>query len=278
MSERVSIEEERNSALLAWYSSHGRDLPWRGSTDPYVVLVSEIMLQQTQVNRVVAHFESFITRFPTVEDLAAAPFGEVLTAWIGLGYNTRAKRLHEAARRIAAEGWPSDAAALEDLPGVGTYTASAIAAFAFGHQVAALDTNLRRVLSRWHGDTLTGPALETAARRHLPTNAATWNQAVMDLGALVCEPRRPRCDECPVADWCAGPEVYESPRPQGRFEGSVRQARGAVIRTLVRRPLTIDELVDETGLAGDELVDVLDGLETDGLVTVDEEGTVRIVD
>jgi A/G-specific adenine glycosylase len=236
VAERLSIEQERNAALLAWYGEHRRDLPWRGSTDPYVVLVSEMMLQQTQVSRVVAHFDEFLARFPTIEDLAGAGFPDVLAAWVGLGYNTRAKRLHEAARRIAAEGWPTDPAGLEELPGIGSYTAAAIAAFAFGGQVAAVDVNQRRVLSRWHGEVLTGAALEAMARQHLPADAATWNQAVMDLGALVCRPLRPRCDVCPVSDWCAGPEVATPPRPQGRFEGSVRQARGAVIRALIRQP------------------------------------------
>jgi len=279
MNEQPSIEEERNAALLSWYTAHRRALPWRGSTDPYVVLVSEMMLQQTQVSRVVEHFERFLALFPTVYDLAAAAFTEVLAAWVGLGYNTRAKRLHEAARRIAEEGWPTDAAGLEALPGVGPYTAAAVASFAFGHQVAAVDTNQRRVLSRWHGEVLTGSGLDSVVQSHLPADAATWNQAVMDLGALVCHPHRPACDVCPVADWCAGPETYAPPRPQGRFEGSVRHARGAIIRMLVRRPAGFDELVEETGLDPDDLEEVVLGLEEDGLVVVDDpDGMIRIAD
>jgi len=279
VNERPSIEDERNAALLAWYADHQRRLPWRGSTDPYVVLVSEMMLQQTQVSRVAAHFEQFLARFPTVEDLAAAAFTEVLTAWVGLGYNTRAKRLHEAARRIADEGWPTDAAGLEELPGVGPYTAAAVASFAFGHQVAAVDINQRRVLSRWHGEVLTGSGLESVVQGHLPADAATWNQAVMDLGALLCRPHRPDCAECPVSDWCAGPEIATPPRPQARFEGSVRQARGMMIRMLVRHPATLDELGDETGLDPDDLEDVLLGLEADGLIVIDDvDGTIRIAD
>jgi A/G-specific adenine glycosylase len=279
VSERPSIEEERNAALLSWYADHQRSLPWRGSSDPYVVLVSEMMLQQTQVSRVVDHFERFVALFPTVGDLAAATFTEVLAAWVGLGYNTRAKRLHEAARRIAEEGWPTDAAGLEDLPGVGPYTAAAVASFAFGQQIAAVDTNQRRVLSRWHGEVLSGSGLDAVVQRHLPSDAAAWNQAVMDLGALVCRPHRPACDVCPVVDWCAGPEIYAPPRPQGRFEGSVRHARGTIVRTLVRHPTTFDELSEATGLAPDDLEDVLLGLEDDGLIVVDTpDGTIRIAD
>ncbi len=267
---RQTLEEERNQALLGWYQEHGRTLPWRTAADPYPILVAEVMSQQTQVARVVPTYQAFMARFPTVDALAGAPLREVLAAWSGLGYNSRAERLHRAAKLIAAGGWPQDPAGLEQLPGVGSYTARAVAAFAFGAQVPAVDTNLKRVLSRWHGEPLDGTSLEHAAVHAMATaDASAWNQAVMDLGAGVCRPRAPECHVCPVEPWCAGPEVYEPPRPQPRFEGSMRQIRGAVIRTLVREPATIDELAAWIGAAPSTVEDAVYQLSQDGLVEWD---------
>ncbi len=268
----VPIEVERNRALLAWYAERGRTLPWRLTTDPYAVLVSEVMLQQTQVERVVPHYERFLATYPKVEDLAAADFAEVARLWSGLGYNTRAKRLQETARTIAASGWPTTAADLASLPGVGPYTAAAIASFAFGERVAAVDTNLKRVLSRWHGDVLNGQALSAIAAADLADDAASWNQAMMDLGATMCRPRKPSCSVCPVAAWCAGPETYEPPRPQPRFEGSLRQIRGAVMRRLVAGDATFDEIVATSGFRGEAVEEALAGLIDDGLIVEVEEG------
>src|SRR3954470_16171800 len=168
--------------LLAWHAEHGRDLPWRRTTDPYAVLVSEVMLQQTQVARVVPRYVEWLLRWPDAAALPAASRCEVLAAWVGLGYNRRAVALHEAARTVARDGWPSD---LRTLPGVGPYTAAAVASFAFGAEVAAVDTNVRRVASRLgHGS----PEALLA-----PGRAAEWNQAAMELGATVCTARAPRC-------------------------------------------------------------------------------------
>ncbi len=271
----VSIEADRNRALLRWYEAQGRDLPWRLTTDPYPILVSEVMLQQTQVDRVVRHFTRFMARFPTVEALSAAQFADVLRVWSGLGYNSRARRLLDAARVIAAKGWPTDVDGLGQLPGVGPYTAAAVASFALGERVAAVDTNSRRVLSRWHGEPLKGAGLDAAAAADLDEDAASWNQAVMDLGATICLPRAPRCDVCPVSTWCAGPDVYEPPRPQPRFDGSLRQIRGAVVRALVAGTSTLDDLVDTTGFAKPAVAKALDGLSQDGLVTA-EGATYRL--
>ncbi len=263
---RASLEQERNASLLAWYAASGRTLPWRSTTDPYPILVSEVMAQQTQVGRVADRFDDFMARFPTIEALAAAPLKDVIGAWSGLGYNTRAERLHRAAQRIADSGWPTDVPGLEELPGIGPYTARAVAALSFGTRVAAVDTNLRRVLSRWHGEPLDGPALDHAAATDIAEDAAAWNQAMMDLGALVCRPRRPLCDECPVEAWCAGPDVYQSPRPQSRFEGSRRQVRGEIVRTLVRAPATLDQLVAWSGVPHGTIEEALEHLTADGLV------------
>lgn len=263
----ATIDQERNAALIAWYGAHGRRLPWRLQPSPYRTLVSEIMCQQTQAERVIPFYDRFITRFPSVESLAEAPLKDVIALWNGLGYNARAKRLHEAAQHIAADGWPDDVAGLERLTGIGPYTARAIAALSFGSHVAAVDTNLRRVLSRWHGEELDAAGLEHAAAGALAdADAAVWNQAVMDLGAAVCRPRQPECSACPVESWCAGPETYVPPRPQGRFEGSARQLRGALVRRLVRSPADFAELTDVAGFPANDVERALETLIDDGLV------------
>jgi A/G-specific adenine glycosylase len=200
--------------LLAWFREHGRDLPWRRTRDPYAILVSEVMLQQTQAARVAPHFVAWLERWPTVEALAAAPTADVLRAWQGLGYNRRALNLQRAAREVAANGWPED---LTELPGVGRYTADAVACFALGRSVLPLDVNVRRVLDR------TGASFDHACA-----------QALMDLGATICIARVPRCSECPLAQRCPSRGLrYEPQRKQGPFEGSFRQRRGAALRALL---------------------------------------------
>ena len=274
----IPLDVVRNAALLAWYTEQQRTLPWRDETDPYLILVSEVMLQQTQASRVVPFYDRFVARFPTVESLASAVLQDVLDAWTGLGYNTRALRLREAARIIQAGGWPTTPEDLSDLPGVGPYTAAAVASFAFGAQVPAVDTNLRRVLSRWHGESLNGAALTAAANTALGHPAGVWNQAMMDLGATVCVPKSPRCTTCPVRDWCSGPAAYSPPTAQGRFEGSARQLRGAIIRTLVRHAATIDDIVQQTGFSPSEVEAAVDDLSAEGLVRRDIGGTYQIAE
>lgn len=268
----VAVAVERNGALLDWYARHRRPLPWRDVDDPYLVLVSEVMLQQTQAARVVPYYERFVARFPSAEALAAAPLSEVIAEWSGLGYNTRAKRLHDAAKIVAEAGWPQSADDLERLPGVGSYTAQAVAAFAYGQPVPAIDTNLRRVLSRWHGEILDPKGLGRAAVVAMAeADPADWNQAVMDLGAGVCRPRNPLCGECPVSAWCAGPGTYEPPRPQSKFEGSVRQVRGAVMRALIGGDRGFTGLVETTGFSPDRVADAVAGLIDDELIEARED-------
>ncbi len=200
--------------LLAWFAAEGRDLPWRRNRDPYAILVSEVMLQQTQAARVVPHYVAWLERWPTVDALAGASATEVLRAWQGLGYNRRALNLHRAAREIAANGWPDD---LTELPGVGRYTADAVACFAFGRAVLPVDVNVRRVLERTDG-----------------SFDHTCAQALMDLGATVCIARVPRCGECPLAEECPSRgRRFEPVRRQGPFEGSFRQRRAAALRALL---------------------------------------------
>jgi A/G-specific adenine glycosylase len=231
------------TALLAWYAEHGRDLPWRRTRDPYAILVSEVMLQQTQVARVVPRYLAFLERWPTAEALAAATPADVIREWQGLGYNRRALSLHRAARRIAAEGWPED---LTELPGIGRYTADAVARFALGRPVLPVDTNVRRVLERSGGEF--GPASA---------------DALMDLGATVCLGRIPRCGACPLAARCPSRgRRYEPLRKQSRFEGSFRQRRARTLTLVAKRPRrrrSLDREATES-LAADGLVQVRRGL------------------
>ncbi len=249
-------------AVLRWYDANGRDLPWRRTRDPYAILVSEVMAQQTQVARVVAYYERWLERWPTPAALARAPLGDVLSAWVGLGYNTRALRLRETATIIARDGWPRDSAGLRSLPGVGPYTAAAVASFAFGERIAAVDTNVRRMAAR----------LQTAPQSLLPQHRhADWNQAAMELGAVHCRARAPRCDGCPAAQWCpSNGLVVTAPRAARgtgeRFEDSDRWVRGRVI----------SGLASGAGLPSDisaeRMTRVLQALQRDGLVTVDATG------
>jgi A/G-specific adenine glycosylase len=199
--------------LLAWYGANKRDLPWRRTNDPYAILVSEVMAQQTQIERVVPRYERFLARWPTVESLAAAPAGEVIVEWQGLGYNRRALNLHRAARIVAEHGWPDD---LTELPGIGPYTAAAIGNFAFGRDVLPVDTNVKRVQER------TGERFDAACA-----------QALFDLGATICLARIPRCGACPLAGLCPSRgRRYEPLRKQSKFEGSFRQRRAAALRAV----------------------------------------------
>ena len=236
------------------------------------------MLQQTQAPRVVPYFKRFLTRYPSPEMLAAAPPADVLAAWSGLGYNRRAMRLQETARHIVADGWPTDPNGLQNLPGIGRYTAAAVACFAFGAQLPTIETNLRRVLNRWYGRVLTGEELAEASRRELPPDrAADWNQAVMDLGATLCLPREPHCSDCPVVEWCTGPDTYVSPPAQPNFRGSNREARGAIIRTLVEQgPSTVSRLSTETDLDPPRLLKALEALIAEGMVQPADSGAYRL--
>jgi A/G-specific adenine glycosylase len=229
-------------ALLAWYLESGRDLPWRKTTDPYSILVSEVMLQQTQVERVVPCWQAWLERWPTVDALAAASAADVIVAWQGLGYNRRAVSLHRAAQVVAAHGWPDD---LTELPGVGAYTAAAVGNFAFGRDVLPVDTNVRRIQER------TGEQFDGAC-----------TQALFDLGATICLARIPRCGECPLAEACPSRgRRYQPLRRQSRFEGSFRQRRALALRAVAagEQPADGDALVS---LARDGLVVLHDGAAT----------------
>src|SRR5262245_4765262 len=228
--------------LLAWFTENGRDLPWRRTRDPYSILVSEVMLQQTQVERVVPRYVEWLERWPTAEALAAASPADVIRAWQGLGYNRRGVNLHRAAQQIARDGWPDD---LTQLPGVGPYTAAAVASFALGRDVLPVDTNVRRIQDR------TGHTFSPRA-----------GQALMDLGATVCLARVPRCARCPLADGCPSRgRRYEPLRKQSRFEGSFRQRRADTLRLVAAAERRLVELD----------ADAVQSLARDGLVRIDAE-------
>jgi A/G-specific adenine glycosylase len=227
--------------LLDWFAANGRELPWRTTRDPYAILVSEVMLQQTQVERVVPRYDSWLERWPNVEALAAAPAADVIREWQGLGYNRRALNLHRAASLVARSGWPDD---LTVLPGVGPYTAAAVRCFAFGEDVLPVDVNVGRVQRR------TGRSFSARAA-----------QALMDLGATICLARIPRCGVCPLAVECPSRGIREEPaRKQGTFEGSFRQRRATTLRVVADAPRALGNLDDEA----------VRSLERDGLVVVDD--------
>ncbi|MCG8457048.1 MAG: A/G-specific adenine glycosylase [Holophagales bacterium] len=262
MSDRASPAVELWSTprveLLRWYDARKRDLPWRGSRDPYVVWVSEIMLQQTRVTTVLPYFERFLERFPSVEALAEAPVDEVLALWSGLGYYRRARQMHAAARQLASEGrpFPTTAREMRELPGIGLYTSSAIASIAFGEVVPVMDGNVERVTARLTADD--GDPKARATRSRLlavagklldPSRPGDSNQALMELGATVCQPRRPSCLLCPLETICAGKAQAEAfPAKKARRKVEKVELAVAVVfdgegRVLLFRRSEQDELM-----------------------------------
>lgn len=280
--------------VLDWYGVAARDLPWRRpDASPWAVLVSELMLQQTPVARVLPAYEAWLARWPTPADCAVEPAGEAVRMWGKLGYPRRALRLHEAARAICDRHGgrvPADLEALLALPGVGAYTARAVASFAYGARHPVVDTNVRRVVARavlGQGDA--GPPSTTrdlAAVEVLvpaePARAARFGVATMELGALVCTARAPRCGECPVRDTCAwraaGCPPYAGPvkRPQ-RFAGTDRQVRGLLMDVLRAADGPVTGAALDRAWAGDvQRARALDGLVADGLVDPRPDGTFAL--
>ena len=285
------------TALIEWYEADHRAYPWRETEDPYEILVSEIMSQQTQLDRVVDAWSDFLDEWPTAESLADASRGDVVSFWSShsLGYNNRAKYLHEAANQIQTEydgEFPQTPDELQELMGVGPYTANAVASFAFNNGDAVVDTNVKRVLYRAFDVPDDDAAFKTAAQELLPEGRSrVWNNAIMELGGVACE-KTPNCDTagCPWREWCSAYESGDFTAPdvptQSSFDGSRRQFRGRVIRTLGEYDeLPLDELgprvrVDYGGETGREwLAGLVSDLADDGLVetaTQDGETVVRL--
>lgn len=281
--------------LLRWFRRHRRRLPWRETTDPYAILVSEVMLQQTQVDRVLPKYHEFLQRFPTIESLAAASVADVLRIWAPLGYNLRAVRLHRTAVVIAKQHYgqvPRNVETLQRLPGLGPYTAAAIACFAHGERLPVLDTNIKRVLARFFSGTALSStnALQRIASSLLPRGRPKeWNLALMDLGALICTARRPQCTVCPIRETCATAPVFlgaakriaeplVSYRTRAQvFKGSQRYFRGRIVDCLRGVPPRKGILLERLGslvkpdfVQGDLpwLQALVRDLEKDGLVAV----------
>lgn len=243
----AAVPPALRDAILAWYDATGRVLAFRATRDPYAVLVSELMAQQTQARRAAEAWTAWMARFPTVEALAEAPVADVVRAWAGLGYNRRAVNLHRAAKTIVAEHGaqvPATVDGLDALPGVGPYTARAVAAIAFGRPVGAVDTNVRRVLGRvvaGGAEGLSPAALQALADAAVPADrAGDWTHALMDLGARLCRPRKPLCADCPAIAWCryaAGDRPPAAPpalvssghRPEPPFASTTRWLRGRIL-------------------------------------------------
>ena len=279
-------------SLIDWYETDHRSFPWRETDDPYAILVSEVMSQQTQLDRVETAWREFLDRWPTSTALAAADRADVVEFWTDhrLGYNNRARYLHEAARGIEEEydgAFPETPGELTELMGVGPYTANAVASFAFNAGNAVVDTNVKRVCYRAFDVPDDDRAFEDAAAKLMPAGESrVWNNAIMELGGVACG-KTPRCDEaeCPWREWCRAYASGDFTAPdvptQPSFEGSRRQFRGRIVRVLGERgDLTLDDLgprirvdYDPTGEYGREwLRGLLSDLERDGLIEIDDEG------
>lgn len=270
--------------LLRWYARHRRSLPWRTTRNPYKILVSEIMLQQTQVNRVVEHYKRWLHQFPSFRSLARATRADVLRAWSGLGYNNRALRLHKLARH--RQKLPNTIDELQTLPGIGRYTAHAVACFAFGQTVPVVDVNVKRILTRWTKsvrssfELLSEKEAWKIAEQFLPLkHAYEWNQALMDLGSAFCTAQRPACSECPVHSHCrsAFSRVFLTTRRRIRkkepsWKGVPRRLyRGRILKLLHHKAFSVGEITfllwkDPTDRDIEWIGNVLGQMQNDGLV------------
>lgn len=267
---------KHSDEVLQWGLPRLRDLPWRHTRDPWAILVSEVMLQQTQAPRVIPKYQQFLATFATPAACAAVPLGDVLRLWQGLGYPRRARNLHAAARAIVELGeFPSTLDGLLALPGVGQYTARAVRTFAFELDSAVVETNIARVLARVTGQRLTAGEAQRAADDALPGGRSwEWNQCLMDLGAVLCRPASPHCDCCPLADGCAwhgdgvDPAVGSAGVSirQARFDGSDRQARGKLLKALGDAPVSPDRCAGLMGCDDVRAMRLVDELEGEGLL------------
>jgi len=267
--------DDLQARVFSWVAPRLRQLPWRDERDPWKILVSEVMLQQTSVQRVLGKWEAFVAEFPTARVCAETELGDVLRMWQGLGYPRRARNLHHAARVIVSEHSgrvPRTLDELMSLPGVGPYTARAVMAFAFEDDAAVVDTNIARVLRRLTGEDLSARSIQVVADELLPEGESwLWNQAIMDLGATVCKPR-PLCEQCPVEQHCQwrGDGVDPAERPasarQARFEGSDRQARGRLMKALVSGSILVSSASEVMGRSPDVSTKLVDALIDEGLI------------
>jgi A/G-specific adenine glycosylase len=292
--DRVAELTELQRDLLAWAEVARRDLPWRRTRDPWAVLVSELMLQQTQVPRVLARFEPFLAQFPTPAACRAAAVGEVVAAWSGLGYNRRAVNLHRCAVVVCERydgRMPNDLDALRALPGIGPYTARAVLVFAYERDIGLVDTNAGRFVARaLAGEPVPAKRAQLLADCVVPAGHGwAWGQAVFDLGASVCTKREPSCEWCPIAQHCAwrragwpAPDPIRGSAgisaPQSTFQGSFRQGRGRLLARLTAGPVGTDALAAATGWPDDSVraASAAESLVTDGLAVRRDDGSLAL--
>ena len=278
------------SKVFLWWDSEKRDLPWRISRDPWAILVSEFMLQQTQASRVVEKYKTFLERFPNPTTCANSTPGKVIELWSGLGYNRRAINLHRTAKTIAEKHKgtvPDELSLLLDLPGIGDYTARAILAFSFEKDVAVVDVNVKRVLSRLEGRTLSMKEAQSIADQNLPTGEGwRWNQAMIEIGATICTARKTKCDKCPLKETCTwtknqaatDPAISVKSKKLETFEGSDRQGRGKLINALRNEPIMGKDVPQILGWPNDHkrCKRVLEKLEKDGLIVIADSGKISL--
>ena len=278
------------SKVFLWWDSEKRDLPWRISRDPWAILVSEFMLQQTQASRVVEKYKTFLKRFPNPTTCANSTPGKVIELWSGLGYNRRAINLHRTAKIIAEKHKgtvPDELSLLLDLPGIGDYTARAILAFSFEKDVAVVDVNVKRVLSRLEGRTLSMEEAQSIADQNLPTGEGwRWNQAMIEIGATICTARKTKCDKCPLKETCTwtknqaatDPAISVKSKKLETFEGSDRQGRGKLINALRNEPIMEKDAPQIFGWPNDHkrCKRVLEKLEKDGLIVIADSGKISL--
>ncbi len=290
-------KDSMNKEILAWYQEHGRDLPWRRTTDPYKILVSEVMLQQTQVDRVVPKYHSFLAQFPTIGSLASASRADVIKEWSGLGYNRRAVYLHEFAKAIVERGaWPTTPDEFAKLPGIGPYTSKSVLIFAYNADEIVVEANIRRIYLRlFLGDPKANPSKDIGllAKRHLPKgNSRDWYNALMDFGSMVCTAKSPSCESCPVSKRCvSGKKMTKDEMrriasstfktTQSKFEGSNRWYRSKIVKLLQEeKQLSVASLgkrIKEDFAPGERewLQGIVDSLVRDGLI-VKKERKIRL--
>lgn len=285
MNQKERITKMRRM-LLAWYRKAKRDLPWRKTQDPYAIVLSEIMLQQTQVDRVIPKWTAWLQIFPTWASLAQAKTADVLRAWSGLGYNRRALMLQKLALHVEEQGdFPKNEETMRELPGIGPYTAGAVSAFAFHIKGSApVDTNIDRVLRRVFGfQRKDAREIVALAKEVVPSDVASWNHALMDLGASKCTARKPQCETCPLKTICAscpctGDDIVKI--KQKKFEGSDRMYRGRLLRTLHQKGmLQRSEVGFYIKLSEEERIGrILSNLIKDGFIMVDTQGVIRVAE
>ena len=271
--------QDFNRYLLIWYKKNKRNFTWRGSRDPWKILLLEVLSQQTQLERANEYYELFISKYPNPESMARKRARTILRDWSGLGYNNRALRLHETSKLIAKHGWEEYKENLSSLPGVGEYTKNAIEAFAYGERVIPVDVNIMRVLRRYHGKNVNKnwieDNLDTLIESSDPRN---WNQAIMDLSSIICKSKEPICSLCPIENTCSKfIEVREGPK-QSPFKGSSREKRGKILKQLLNsRELNFSDVQKLTKSSQKEMLALLNKMEDDKLINVNEEKEIVIL-